>query len=67
MTQKAIRTIRRWLLVDVQYIRKLKRTIALQEIKAVKALEEMILVRRGNRLSVMPVAKKHWNRILSME
>ena len=57
----------RWLLVDVKFVRKLKRTIALREIKSVKALDDMILVRKGNRLSVMPVATKHWNRILRME
>jgi predicted RNA-binding protein with PUA-like domain len=57
----------RWVLVDVEFVRKLKRTITLTEIKAEKSLADMILTRRGNRLSIMPVAKKHWNRILSLE
>ncbi|MEM6710006.1 MAG: EVE domain-containing protein [Pseudomonadota bacterium] len=57
----------RWFLVDVRYIRKLKRIISLKELKAEPALEEFPLVRRGNRLSVMPVTQAHWRHILAME
>ena len=57
----------RWCLVDVAYVKKLKRTISLAEIKAHRELEEMILVRKGNRLSIMPVSEDHWNLILGME
>ncbi len=57
----------RWILVDVEFVRKLKRNITLTDIKAEKSLEDMILVRRGNRLSIMPVEKKHWEKILSLE
>ena len=57
----------RWILVDVEFVRKLSRNITLAEIKAEKSLEDMILTRKGNRLSIMPVEKKHWNKILSLE
>ncbi len=57
----------RWILVDVEFVRKLSRTISLAEVKADKKLESMILNRKGNRLSIMPVEKKHWTRILSLE
>lgn len=57
----------RWILVDVQYIRKLKRVITLAEIKAIRALDDMILTRKGNRLSIMPVSDKHWDVILGLE
>jgi predicted RNA-binding protein with PUA-like domain len=57
----------RWILVDVEFVRKLRRNITLTEIKAEKSLEDMILTRRGNRLSIMPIDKKHWNKILSLE
>ena len=57
----------RWILVDVEFVRKLKRNITLTDIKAEISLEDMILVRRGNRLSIMPVEKKHWDKILSLE
>ncbi len=57
----------RWLMVDVQYVRKLKRTISLAELKANPALEDMLLVRKGTRLSVMPVTEDQWRVILAME
>ena len=57
----------RWCLVDVEFVRKLNRTITLTELKAQKTLADMILTRKGNRLSIMPVARKHWNKILSLE
>ncbi len=57
----------RWFMVDVKYKRKLKRTISLQELKQQKELKDMVLLRKGNRLSVMPVNEKEWNLILSLE
>ena len=57
----------RWYLVDVRYVRKLKRTITLKELKDDPGLEDFALVRRGNRLSVMPVTAEHWQRILDRE
>ena len=57
----------RWYLVDVKLERKLRRTISLAELKAQAALEGMPLVRRGNRLSVMPVSEAEWEYILSLE
>jgi predicted RNA-binding protein with PUA-like domain len=57
----------RWCLVDVEFLRKTKRNVTLTEIKAQKSLDDMILTRKGNRLSIMPVSKKHWNKILSIE
>jgi len=56
----------RWILVDVEFVRKLKRSVTLTEIKAIPELEDMILTRRGNRLSIMPIDKKHWDIILGL-
>lgn len=57
----------RWYMVDVRFVRKLKRPVTLAEIKADKQLQGMKLVQRGNRLSIMPVSKAEWNHILKME
>ena len=57
----------RCMMVDVKYKRKLKRTISLQELKTHKILENMQLLRKGNRLSIMPVTEQEWNYILSLE
>lgn len=56
-----------WILVDVEFVRKLSRCISLTELKADKSLADMVLTRKGNRLSVMPVSSKHWKRILTLE
>ncbi len=57
----------RWQLVDVAFVKKFKRTITLAELKAQPGLEDMILVRKGNRLSIMPVSDEHWDLILGLE
>ena len=57
----------RWFMVDVRYIRHTRRIIPLAELKAHAALENMALVRKGNRLSVMPVTENEWDCILALE
>jgi predicted RNA-binding protein with PUA-like domain len=56
----------RWILVDVEFVTKFDRIISLREIKSHAELEDMVLTRRGNRLSIMPVEDKHWTYILSL-
>jgi predicted RNA-binding protein with PUA-like domain len=51
----------------VCHVRTLKRIITLTELKTHDELSELQLLRRGNRLSVMPVSKTHWDFILSLE
>lgn len=57
-----------WYMVDVKLVRRLERIITLTELRAHAqgALENLILLRRGNRLSVMPVTKKEWDFILTL-
>ncbi|MEE4254126.1 MAG: EVE domain-containing protein [Desulfuromusa sp.] len=57
----------RWIMVDIKYIRHTKRVISLAELKACENLENMQLVRKGNRLSIMPIQSDEWNYILSLE
>ncbi|WP_374963210.1 EVE domain-containing protein [Spongiibacter tropicus] len=57
----------RWYMVDVRFVRKLERLIPLSELKANPQLEDMPLLKRGNRLSIMPVDPQHWQQILAME
>ena len=53
---------------DVRFRRKTRRLISLAEIKRhAEQLEGLALIRRGNRLSIMPVEKQHWDLILSLE
>jgi predicted RNA-binding protein with PUA-like domain len=66
---KSSREEPRWLLVDVAFERKLKRTISLDEIKTrtEQLGEDFALTRRGNRLSVLPVSAAQWKLLLAME
>ena len=57
----------RWTLVDIRYVRKLKRVITLDEIKALRNLGDFALTRRGNRLSVLPVTESQWQAVLALE
>ncbi|RSZ32315.1 MULTISPECIES: EVE domain-containing protein [unclassified Variovorax] len=55
----------RWLLVDVQALRK-TRLLALPELRARPELAELIVLRKGNRLSITPVEPAHWKIIEKM-
>lgn len=57
----------RWELVDVKFVKKLKRVVTLDELKHHPKLEGMTLLRKGNRLSVMPVDAAEWKYILGLE
>jgi len=58
----------RWLMRDIKYRRKTRRLIGLAELKEhAHQLKDFQLVRRGNRLSIIPVSKQHWDYILSLE
>ena len=58
----------RWILVDVKFKRDLKRVLSLTEIKQhADALGDFALVRKGNRLSIMPVAEEQWDYLLGLE
>ena len=54
-----------WVVVDIAPVRKLKKPITLTQIKAEKDLQEMSLI-KSMRLSVQPVRKEEWNKILEM-
>ena len=49
----------RWLLVDVQVLEK-TRNLTLPELRAEPKLEDLIILRKGNRLSITPVEPQHW-------
>jgi predicted RNA-binding protein with PUA-like domain len=65
----ATRQSPRWVVVDVQLKRRLKRVITLDELRAHEEdeLDGMLLLKRGNRLSITPVSDAHWEFILSLE
>ena len=58
----------RWFMVDVQLVQKLDAPITLQTLKSFnnRALRDFALLKRGNRLSIMPVTKSQWDFILGL-
>jgi len=58
----------RWYMVDVKFVRRLQRPITLDELKTHDDdLGDFPLLRKGNRLSVMPVTAEQWDYILGLE
>lgn len=57
----------RWQMVDVAFVERFDDTITLKHIQSqAEALEGCALVRRGNRLSVMPIEAEHYDTILQL-
>ena len=56
----------RWILVDMRFVKKLEQPISLTELKTLQELAEMRLLKKGNRLSIMPVEKSEWEFIMGL-
>lgn len=56
-----------WYTVDIQFVKKFKSVLPLENLRKIKPLEKMPLLRRGQRLSVQPVAESEWETILALE
>ena len=57
----------RWFMVDVKFKRHLKHLITLEDLKQQPALSDSALVKKGNRLSIMPMTQQEWEAILQLE
>lgn len=57
----------RWYVRDVEFVRKFKRTITLAELREIPGLEEMVVTRKGNRLSICRVTPQEWEIIMNQE
>jgi predicted RNA-binding protein with PUA-like domain len=56
----------RWLAVEVAFVRKFVRVVTLGELKANPALAEMLVTKKGSRLSVQPVTPAEFAAVLAM-
>ena len=56
----------RWFSVDIKFESKFARPVTLPELRAAPALKDMVLLRRGSRLSVQPVTAAEWKQIVKM-
>ena len=60
---KAKRDAPHWMLVDVKFVRK-TRVLPLEEMRSARELASMVVLRRGNRLSITPVTAAQWKAVL---
>ncbi|MDH4281427.1 MAG: EVE domain-containing protein [Myxococcales bacterium] len=56
----------RWSMVDVEFVEKFAALVPLQTLKDDAALEGMRVTQKGSRLSVQPVSKPHFKRVLQL-
>jgi len=56
----------RWFMVDVRFRKKFDHVISLDELKKQPQLEGMQLLKKGNRLSVLPVKREEWQVICGL-
>ncbi len=62
---KATREQPRWISVDVTAVAE-GRYLPLTEMRGVPALEDMVLLQKGSRLSISPVTKGQWDKVLAL-
>ena len=60
---KSTRASPRWLLVDVKVLRKIP-NITLPVLRARPELQEMVVLKKGSRLSITPVEPRHWEALV---
>jgi len=63
---KATEEVPRWFLVDMEPVTKFENIISLDQLKENGNLEGMLVIKRGQRLSVQPVEKKHFDEVCNM-
>lgn len=56
----------RWTAVDVGFVEKFEEVISLHELKNDPFFDDMIVTKKGVRLSVQPVSEKHFKRVIKM-
>ncbi len=56
----------RWVLVDVKFVAAFERIVSLQTLKDDDALDGMLVIKRGQRLSIQPVEHQHFARVLQL-
>ncbi len=56
----------RWLCVEVQFVKKFKNLVSLSEVKKMQALDKMLLIQKGSRLSIQPVTATEFELIKKM-
>lgn len=63
---KATEADPRWVAVDVAFISKFKEIVSLHVLKNDPFFKDMLVVKKGMRLSIQPVSERHFKRICAL-
>jgi len=55
-----------WYLVDIEYVKTLKKPVLLAELRDDPATSGMAMLQRGSRLSVTPVTEREYERVVAL-
>lgn len=55
-----------WTVVDLKFVEKFPGVVALETLKSTKGLENMVVTKKGSRLSVQPVAKAEFDIVVKL-
>ena len=56
----------RWMMVDVAFESRLPAVVPLADLRQVPELQDMALLRKGQRLSIQPVSEREFNAVLAL-
>lgn len=55
-----------WYMVDIEFVERFPDTLPLETLKHTKGLEDMMVIRKGSRLSVQPVSKSEYDIVVRL-
>ena len=55
-----------WSMVDIRFVETFPETVALETLKSTKGLEEMVVTKKGSRLSIQPVTKREYDIVVKL-
>lgn len=64
--EKATRERPQWFCVQVEYVKKFKQVLSLADLRRLEPLADMLVLKKGSRLSVQPVNELHFDMVKKM-
>ena len=55
-----------WSMVDIEFVERFPETVSLDVLKETRGLEEMVVTKKGSRLSVQPVTKAEYDIVVKL-
>ena len=62
--EKSTKENPRWYVVDIEFESEFAHLVTLDEMRTMPALDDMVLLRKGSRLSIQPVSPSEWKAVL---